>query len=65
MIKNKSNMTIILLASNPQLYSNQRLMSAAEKRGHEIKFVNTRGDIACLGRLQEDFEPRRGEPEDH
>ncbi|NBV06846.1 MAG: 30S ribosomal protein S6--L-glutamate ligase [Proteobacteria bacterium] len=33
-------MKIILLASNPNLYSNQRIVEAAEKRGHEIEFVN-------------------------
>lgn len=31
---------IILLASNPKLYSNQRLMEEAIKHGHEIEFVN-------------------------
>ena len=31
---------IILLASNPNLYSNQRIMEAARKRGHDIEFVN-------------------------
>ncbi|MEE4291060.1 MAG: 30S ribosomal protein S6--L-glutamate ligase [Cycloclasticus sp.] len=29
-----------LLASNPDLYSNMRLMEAAEERGHEIVFLN-------------------------
>lgn len=33
-------MNIILLASNPKLYSNQRLLEASRKRGHEISFVN-------------------------
>lgn len=31
-----------LLASNPDLYSNQRLMEAAEERGHQISFLNIR-----------------------
>ncbi len=31
---------IVLLASNPKLYSNQRLMEEAIKAGHEIEFVN-------------------------
>lgn len=31
---------ILLLASNPNLYSNKRLMEAAEDRGHQIRFVN-------------------------
>lgn len=36
-------MKIILLASNPKLYSNQRIMESAQKRGHEIKFINVGG----------------------
>jgi len=36
-------MKIILLASNPNLYSNQRILEAARKRGHEIEFVNVGG----------------------
>ncbi len=33
-------MKIALLASNPKLYSNQKLIEAAQKLGHEIIFVN-------------------------
>lgn len=33
-------MNLILLASNSKLYSNQRLLEAAKKRGHDINFVN-------------------------
>ncbi len=33
-------MKIALLASNPNLYSNQRIVEAARSRGHEISFVN-------------------------
>ena len=36
-------MKIILLASNPNLYSNQRIMESAKSRGHEIEFVNVGG----------------------
>ena len=36
-------MKFILLASNPKLYSNQRLLEASTKRGHEIEFVNVGG----------------------
>jgi len=36
-------MKILLLASNPKLYSNQRIMEAAKVRGHEIEFVNVGG----------------------
>ncbi len=33
-------MKIILLASNPNLYSNRRIIEVGAKRGHEIKFIN-------------------------
>lgn len=36
-------MKILLLASNPKLYSNQRIIEAAKKRGHEIQFANVGG----------------------
>ncbi|WP_211829651.1 30S ribosomal protein S6--L-glutamate ligase [Kistimonas asteriae] len=33
-------MKIGLLASNPNLYSNQRILEAGEERGHQMKFLN-------------------------
>ena len=36
----KSGLKIGLLASNPDLYSNKRIMEAAEERGHEVIFLN-------------------------
>ena len=39
-IHEKSGLRIALLASNPNLYSNKRIMEAAEARGHEIVFLN-------------------------
>ncbi|WP_394352432.1 30S ribosomal protein S6--L-glutamate ligase [Pelagihabitans pacificus] len=38
--KEKTGLKIALLASNPELYSNKRLVEAAEARGHEIVFLN-------------------------
>jgi len=38
-VKN-SGMRIGLLASNPDLYSNRRIMEAGEMRGHEMHFLN-------------------------
>lgn len=35
-------MKIILLASNPKLYSNRRLIQAAKNAGHNIQFANIR-----------------------
>ena len=36
----KSGLKIGLLASNPELYSNRRIMEAGEQRGHEMRFLN-------------------------
>ena len=38
----KHGLKIGLLASNPDLYSNRRLIEAAEQRGHEAVFLNIR-----------------------
>ncbi|MGB3151988.1 MAG: 30S ribosomal protein S6--L-glutamate ligase [Maribacter sp.] len=38
--KEKTGLKIALLASNPNLYSNKRIIEAAEARGHEIQFLN-------------------------
>jgi ribosomal protein S6--L-glutamate ligase len=35
-------MKIILLASNPNLYSNRRIMESAKNAGHNIEFINIR-----------------------
>lgn len=35
-------MKIVLLASNQNLYSNQRIMEAAQGRGHHVEFINIR-----------------------
>ena len=32
--------SIGVLASNPELYSNKRIMEAGEMRGHEMHFLN-------------------------
>ena len=34
-------MKIAMLARNPKLYSHQRLLEAAEQRGHELRILNT------------------------
>jgi ribosomal protein S6--L-glutamate ligase len=39
-IKEKSGLHIGVLASNPELYSNKRIMEAGEMRGHEMHFLN-------------------------
>ena len=42
---------IALLASNPDLYSNQRIMEAGAKRGHEMVFLNIK---QCYMKLDAD-----------
>ncbi len=39
-IAEKSALKIALLASNPKLYSNQRIVESALKRGHMLEFLN-------------------------
>jgi ribosomal protein S6--L-glutamate ligase len=39
-MQQRSGLRIALLASNPNLYSNRRIMEAAKERGHEIVFLN-------------------------
>ncbi len=41
-VKKGDNLKIGLLASNPSLYSNQRLVEAGEQMGHQIEFFNLR-----------------------
>lgn len=40
--KRKNGLKIGLLASNPDLYSNQRLLEAGDERGHDMMFLNIR-----------------------
>jgi ribosomal protein S6--L-glutamate ligase len=47
----KSGLKIGLLASNPNLYSNRRIMEAAAERGHEISFLNIK---QCYMKLDAD-----------
>ena len=39
-IQNKTGLRIAVLASNPELYSNKRLMEAGIVRGHDMVFLN-------------------------
>nr|WP_321299831.1 30S ribosomal protein S6--L-glutamate ligase [Marinifilum fragile] len=36
----KTGLKIGLLASNPELYSNRRIIEAGQERGHEVEFLN-------------------------
>jgi ribosomal protein S6--L-glutamate ligase len=49
--EDKSGLRIGLLASNPELYSNKRIMEAGEQRGHEMHFLNLKD---CYMKLDAD-----------
>jgi len=51
-LKKESGLRIGLLASNPNLYSNRRLIEAAEQLGHQIEFYNIR---QCFMKLDADL----------
>uniref|UniRef100_UPI001F5B97EF 30S ribosomal protein S6--L-glutamate ligase n=1 Tax=Flammeovirga pacifica TaxID=915059 RepID=UPI001F5B97EF len=38
--RNSTGLKIALLASNPNLYSNRRIIEAAQQHGHDIEFLN-------------------------
>ncbi len=40
--RQKTGLNIVLLGSNPELYSNRRLMEAGEQRGHHMQFINVK-----------------------
>ncbi len=46
--KSRGGLKIGLLASNPALYSNQRIIEAAEARGHSIEFYNIQQSYMVL-----------------
>jgi ribosomal protein S6--L-glutamate ligase len=49
--KAKTGLRIGVLASNPELYSNKRIMEAGEMRGHEMHFLNIK---ECYMKLDAD-----------
>ncbi len=49
--QNFSGLRIGLLASNPELYSNKRIVEAGEQRGHEVVFLNIK---QCYMKLDAD-----------
>ncbi len=52
---------IVLLASNPELYSNQRLIEAAEERGHDIQFVDVAQCYMNISANQPEIHYRSGQ----
>ena len=56
----KSGLKIGLLASNEQLYSNQRLLEAGEERGHEMIFLNIKQCYMKLDAVEPEAHYRGG-----
>jgi len=50
-VNTKTGLRIGVLASNPELYSNKRIMEAGEMRGHEMHFLNIK---ECYMKLDAD-----------
>lgn len=56
----KSGLKIGLLASNEELYSNQRLLEAGEERGHEMVFINIKQCYMKLDAVEPEAHYRGG-----
>lgn len=56
----KKGLRIGVLASNPELYSNKRIMEAGEQRGHEMHFLNVRHCFIKLDALKPEIHYRDG-----
>lgn len=52
---------IALLASNPELYSNKRIMEAGEQRGHDMYFINIRQSYMNISSSKPEVLYRGGE----
>ncbi len=59
-IPSKSGLRIGLLASNPELYSNKRIMEAGEMRGHEMHFLNIKECYMKLDAVKPEIHYRGG-----
>ncbi|MEB3332678.1 MAG: 30S ribosomal protein S6--L-glutamate ligase [Synechococcaceae cyanobacterium] len=57
----RGGLRIVLLASDPTLYSNRRLIEAGEERGHEMQFLNIRQCYIRLDPKKPEVHYRGGE----
>ncbi len=57
----REGLRIALLASNPNLYSNQRLLEAGEERGHEMRFINIQQCYINMSSARPEIHYRGGE----
>lgn len=54
-------MKILVLATNPKLYSNKRLIEAGEKRGHEMRFISIKDCYMNISAAKPEVHYRGGE----
>ncbi len=59
-VKEKSGLKIALLASNPELYSNKRIVEAGIARGHEMVFLNVEQSYMKLDAIEPEIRYRGG-----
>lgn len=59
-INTKTGLRIGVLASNPDLYSNRRIMEAGEMRGHEMHFLNIKECYMKLDAVKPEIHYRGG-----
>jgi ribosomal protein S6--L-glutamate ligase len=59
-VKAKTGLRIGLLASNPELYSNKRIIEAGELRGHEMEFLNIKECYMKMDATQPEIHYRGG-----
>jgi ribosomal protein S6--L-glutamate ligase len=59
-VVHKSGLRIGVLASNPDLYSNKRIMESGEMRGHEMHFLNIKECYMKLDALKPEIHYRGG-----
>ncbi len=57
----KDGLKIVLLASNPDLYSNKRIIEAGEELGHDMHFINIRQCYMNISSLNPEVRYRGGE----
>lgn len=57
----KTGLKILVLASNPNLYSNRRLIEAGEERGHDMRFINIQQCYMNISTTKPEIHYRGGE----
>ncbi len=60
-VQREDALNIAVLASNPELYSNKRIMEAGEERGHNMHFLNIRQCYMNISAGQSEVYYRGGE----